>query len=229
MTNYNSIGKFVAAFGLKGELILRHELGKKTSLKGLLTIFIEDKKDEMLPYFIEQTKIKSETEVYIKLEGLDVREKALKLIQKQVWLPQEEFQKYAAAAAPVSLLGYTIINDGETLGEVLEVIEQPHQLLCRIEWKNKEALIPLHDQTMEKIDKRYMWYYLKGCLIYIVELNTSCNLRGAARGVPAPVLCNRVAKKIIKAATFHLYTISALVQHPGGDARVSVYYGKFLN
>lgn len=154
MTNYNSIGKFVAAFGLQGELILRHELGKKTSLKGLETVFIEQKKDEMLPYFIQHTKIKNETEVYIKLDGIDIREKALKLIKKQVWLPEKEFQKYAAASAPVSLLGYKIINEGEELGEVLEVIEQPHQVLCRIEWKNKEALIPLHDQTMEKIDKK---------------------------------------------------------------------------
>ena len=154
MTNYNSIGKFVAAFGLTGEMILRHQLGKKTSLKGLQTIFIEDKKDEMLPYFIQHTKIKNETEVYVKLEGIDVREKALKLIQKQVWLPEAEFQKYAASTAPVSFLGYMIINEGEDLGEVLEVIEQPHQILCRIEWKSKEALIPLHEQTIEKIDKK---------------------------------------------------------------------------
>ena len=154
MTNFNSIGKFVAAFGLKGELILRHELGKKTSLKGLVTIFIEDKKDEMLPYFIQQTKIKNESEIYVTLEGIDVREKALKLIKKHVWLPETEFQKYAASTAPVSFLGYNIINEGEDLGEVLEVIEQPHQILCRIEWKNKEALIPLHDQTIEKIDKK---------------------------------------------------------------------------
>ena len=49
MTNYNSIGKIVATFGVKGEVVLHHQLGKKTSLKGLETIFIEEKKDEMLP------------------------------------------------------------------------------------------------------------------------------------------------------------------------------------
>ncbi|MEN9598951.1 MAG: hypothetical protein RL596_1262, partial [Bacteroidota bacterium] len=34
MENYIQIGKFVASFGVKGELILKHSLGKKSTLKG---------------------------------------------------------------------------------------------------------------------------------------------------------------------------------------------------
>jgi len=37
---------------------------------------------------------------------------------------------------------------------ILEVIEQPHQILCRIEIDNKEALIPLHDETIVKVDRK---------------------------------------------------------------------------
>ena len=44
MAGYLSIGKIVAVHGLKGEVLLKHELGKKTSLKGLQAVFIEDKK-----------------------------------------------------------------------------------------------------------------------------------------------------------------------------------------
>jgi 16S rRNA processing protein RimM len=36
----------------------------------------------------------------------------------------------------------------------LEIIEQPHQLLCRIEINEKEVLIPLHEDTIRKIDKK---------------------------------------------------------------------------
>ena len=143
----------MATFGFKGEIILQHFLGKKTSLKGLAVLFIEDKKDEMLPYFIQNIKIKSNDQLYIKLEGVDAKEQAQKLLQKQVWLPEPEFNKYAARAAPISLLGFTIINEGEILGDVLEVIEQPHQVLCKIIWKGKEALIPVHQETLVKIDK----------------------------------------------------------------------------
>ena len=74
--NYNSIGKIVASFGVKGELVLQHHLGKKTSLKGLEALFVEIVKGEMLPYFIQSAKIKSEEEIYLKLEGVDTKEAA---------------------------------------------------------------------------------------------------------------------------------------------------------
>lgn len=154
MTEYFNIGKLVAVHGLKGELLLKHELGKKTSLKGLQAIFIEEKKNSFLPWFIESTKIKSEEETYLKLEGVNTREAAIRLTQKQVWLPETDFKKFAAKSAPASLLGYTIINNKEPLGEILELIEQPHQLLCRLEIKGKEVLIPLHEESLQKVNHK---------------------------------------------------------------------------
>jgi 16S rRNA processing protein RimM len=154
MVNYHSIGKLVATFGVHGEVVLQHHLGKKTSLKGLETIFIEQKKDEMLPYFIESTRIKNNDELFLKIEGINTKEAAHKLMQKQLWLTQEDFDKYASKSAPISLLGYHIINEGDDLGEILEVIEQPHQILCRIDLNGKEALIPVHENFLLKIDKK---------------------------------------------------------------------------
>ena len=154
MIEYFKIGKFVAVHGLNGELLLKHSFGKKTSLKGLQAIFIEEKKDSFIPWFIESAKIKNEEETYIKLEGINTREAASKLLQKEIWLPEADFKKFAAKTAPVSLLGYTIINDNEPIGDILEVIEQPHQLLCRLEIKHREVLIPLSENTLKKIDHK---------------------------------------------------------------------------
>lgn len=154
MAEYYKIGKLVAVFGLKGEVILKHTLGKKTSLKGLQALFIEEKKQSFIPWFIEATKIKSEEEVYLKLEGVDTREAAMKLTQKEIWIPEPDFKKLAAKSAPGSILGYTVVNDNEPLSEILEVIEQPHQLLCRLEINQKEVLIPLNEQTIQKIDHK---------------------------------------------------------------------------
>ena len=154
MIEYFKIGKLVSVHGLQGELLLKHTLGKKTSLKGLQAVFIEDRKNSFLPWFIESAKIKSEEEIYLKLDGVNTREAAAKLIQKEVWIQQAEFKKQAAKSAPASLLGYTIINNKEILGEILEVIEQPHQLLCRLEIKGKEVLIPLHENSLQKVDHK---------------------------------------------------------------------------
>lgn len=152
--DYFSIGKIVATHGLGGEVVMQHALGKKTDLKGLQTLFIEEKKDSFLPYFVESTTIKNAEEIYIKLEGLNTKENARRLSQKEVWLLKADFDKYAANSSPISLLGYMMINESEEIGEVTEVIEQPFQVLCKIMYKGNEALIPLHKESLEKIDKK---------------------------------------------------------------------------
>lgn len=154
MENYFKIGKLVATYGLKGEVVLKHSLGKKTSLKDLEAIFIEEKNDSFIPYFIQSSKIKNNAEVYVKFEGIDTKESAYTLTPKDAWLTEENFKKFAAASAPITMLGFMMVNENGELGEILEVIEQPHQLLCKILLNGNEVLIPLHKESLIKIDKK---------------------------------------------------------------------------
>jgi len=151
---YFKIGKLVAAHGINGELLLKHELGKKTSLKGLKTIFIEDRKHSFLPWFVQATRVKNKEEVFIKLDDVATREAAIKLAQKEVWITETDLKKFAAKSSPINLLGYTIIDKEKTLGQIIEVIEQAHQMLCKIELNKKEVLIPLNGDTLKKIDHK---------------------------------------------------------------------------
>lgn len=169
MTEYRNIGRIVASFGVKGELILQHELGAQTALPGLEVLFLEDRKDSLLPWFPTDLRAKSGQEIYLQLEGIDTREKAQALIHKAVWLTKEDYEKFAAPSAPGSLLGYQLRDKKQRLGEILEIIEQPHQLLCRIDWKGKEAFIPLHQETLQKIDrgKKEVWVVLPEGLLDI--------------------------------------------------------------
>ena len=96
MSQYFKIGKLAASFGLKGELVLQHSLGNKTALKGLETIFVEQGKDNFMPYFISATSIKNDAEVFVKLEGIDTMEIARKLTPKEVWITEDDFKKFAS-------------------------------------------------------------------------------------------------------------------------------------
>lgn len=160
MVQYFKIGKLTTTFGVGGQLVLEHSLGKKTSLSGLETIFIEQNKDSFLPYFISATKIKNDKEIYIALEGIQSKEAAHFLLKKEVWLHEDDFKKFAAATAPISFLGFMVINNKIELGEVIEVIEQPHQVLCTIIVENKEVFIPVHENSLEKIDKKNKKLYV---------------------------------------------------------------------
>ena len=152
MNNYINIGKIVASFGLKGELIIHHALKKKLSFKSIEALFIEDRKESYLPYFIQTSKAKDQEDIFVTLETIDTKEAAQKLIKKNVWLLEEDFRKMVGKTAPISLLGYVIIDHGKNIGVIDEVIEQPHQILVQIIFNGKEALITLHEESLKKID-----------------------------------------------------------------------------
>ena len=152
--DYIHIGKIVATFGVKGEVVLVHGLEKKSNFKGLEVLFIEETKNSYLPYFIQAAKAKDSTETYIKLEGVETKEAAHRFVQKQVWLQQADFEKVAGKRSMIGLLDFAIIDEDNTIGMVEEVIEQPHQVLLRTTYNGKEAYIPLHEETLLKIDRR---------------------------------------------------------------------------
>lgn len=152
MSEYIHIGKLVASFGLKGELILKHELGRKTSFKDVEVLFIEELKGNYLPYFIESAKAANTEETSVKLEGVNTKEAAARLVSRNAWVTDADFRLLVGKSAPIALLGYTLINVGDVLAPIEEVITQPHQVLLRITLKGKEALIPLHEATLDRID-----------------------------------------------------------------------------
>ncbi len=155
MANYFNIGKLSATFGTEGEFILRHSLGRRTALKDVTAVFIEERKDSFLPYFLQKAKAKDAEHVYIKLEGIDTREAARNMLQKGVYLEEADFKAQAAGSAPLSLLGYQVEDSVQgLLGTIEEIIEMPHQVLAKVTYREKEMLLPLNEQTLLKVDKK---------------------------------------------------------------------------
>ncbi len=152
--DYIKIGKIVATFGIKGEVIVQHGLEKKSDFKDVEALFVEETKGNLLPYFIERAKAKDGIESYVLLEGITTKEAAHRFIKKAVWLTQTDFQKMAGKTSSIGLLGFSIFEEKKLLGIVEEVIEQPHQVLLKTMHLNKETFIPLHEETIEKIDRK---------------------------------------------------------------------------
>jgi 16S rRNA processing protein RimM len=154
LSAYIHIGKLAATHGLKGELVLKHTLGKRTDFKNTEAIFIEKIKDEYLPYFHENSIIKNNDETIVKLEGIDTKEAAAKFLQKKIWLTKNDFEKLVSKTAPVNLIDFLVINNNDKLGAVESVIEQPQQIVLQLTMQNKEVLIPVNESTLRKIDRK---------------------------------------------------------------------------
>ncbi|MFN5423100.1 MAG: ribosome maturation factor RimM [bacterium] len=154
MENYVNIGSLVATFGIKGEMVLKHHLGQSASLTGIKAVFIETSLGKFMPYFISSAKEKNAEEILIGFEGIESPEKAKSLLRKKVWLKEEDVKKTASSNAAISLLGFQIYDKKKLLGKVLEVIEQPVQILLRIEIDKKEVLVPINESTLIGIDHK---------------------------------------------------------------------------
>jgi 16S rRNA processing protein RimM len=152
MSEYIHIGKLVASFGLKGDLILKHELGKSSNFKGIEVVFVEEQKGNYLPYFIESAKAANIEETHLKFEGIETKESAARLVGKNTWVTDTDFRSLVGKSAAIALLGYALLQDKKLLGNIEEVISQPHQILLKITIDGKEVLIPLHEESLEKID-----------------------------------------------------------------------------
>jgi 16S rRNA processing protein RimM len=148
------IGHIAAAHGVEGQLVLQHNLGRKSDLAGVESFFLETQEGRFLPYFLTEIRARDASESLLRVEGIDTREKALGLIKKGVWLETTVAQKLAARNAPIALLGYMVVDQGRPLGPVLEVIEQPLQMLLRLEMDGREVLAPVHEGTLEGIDHK---------------------------------------------------------------------------
>ena len=152
MFQHIKIGKIVATFGVTGEVILVHNLGKKSTFKNVEALFIEQTKDSLIPFFISSVKAKTDEECYVLFEDKKSKESAKMLVGKAVWLLQDDFKNLANKKSPIALLGFMVISNNEKIGIVDEVIEQPHQILLTINYKGKEAYLPMHQDSLINID-----------------------------------------------------------------------------
>lgn len=151
---YEHIGKIIAVSGLNGDIILHHFLGKKTTFKNVLAIFLEMQPNSFLPFFIENGKSQSIDRTILKLDEINSKEAAKVFLQKKVFLMPADFEKNVAEKAPVSLNGYNVIHEKKILGKIENIIEYPQQVLLSVNSNGKEILIPLHEKTLIKIDRQ---------------------------------------------------------------------------
>jgi 16S rRNA processing protein RimM len=154
MSSYFNVGKIVATFGLEGEMILVHKLGRTDALAGVDTLFIEMVRDSFLPYFPTSVRGKNTGELYLALEGVHTVEAARALLHKRVYLEEAAFREQTGPDSTLYYLGFTVTDSKEgILGTVAEVVEMPSQLVVKVFQHGRELLIPLNESTLEKIDR----------------------------------------------------------------------------
>jgi 16S rRNA processing protein RimM len=146
------IGSILKTKGLKGEMQLYVDFEGAEKIK-ITSLFI-DLAGKLVPYFVTSIKYLQKNQAYLFLEDIDTIEKASALVKKDLYLPNKlKPKKKKDEFTLKDVKGFIAVDEthGE-LGEILDIVEYPQQLIASVQYKNKEVLFPLNVDIIKGID-----------------------------------------------------------------------------
>lgn len=147
-------GKITKTHGLKGEVTVKLDVVNPSDFNDLRYVLIEDK-GNYIPYFIENQKINGD-KMIVGFQDVNKIEQAVAFIGKAVFLPNEFMPEIGDDDFYYrEIVGFKMIDSvkGE-IGEISNVLEYPTQAVIQVMKDEKEILIPIHDDIVQKIDKK---------------------------------------------------------------------------
>ena len=139
----NLIGKIRSLHGVKGDVILEHNLPTDFDFDNLEAILIELLPGSYIPFFIEEYQEINNHEAIIKLEEYSDRNSAMEILNKNVYSPPG-MEAHEVETSPWSnLKGAELYDQYDALiGTIHDIIENGAQLLLEVKGAEKEYLIP---------------------------------------------------------------------------------------
>lgn len=147
-------GKVTKTHGLKGEITIKLDVVNPADFRDLRYILIEDK-GNLIPYFIVNQKINGD-KMFVQLQDVTKMEQAVVFLGKGVFLPNEMLPELDDNDFYFKeIIGFKLIDEekGE-VGTISDVLEYPTQSVIQVMRDGKEILIPIHDDIIQKVNKK---------------------------------------------------------------------------
>lgn len=147
-------GKITKTHGLKGELTIKLDVVNPADFADLRYLLI-DERGTLVPYFIEYQKISCD-KMFVQLQDVKKMEQAVTFVGKAVFLPNEMMPQLEDDEFYYQeIVGFKLIDEvkGE-IGLISNVLEYPTQAVIQVMHDGKEILIPIHDDILQKVDKK---------------------------------------------------------------------------
>ena len=147
------LGKITKPHGYKGSLKFYYYVNNAESYASIKAIFIEHNNSEkLIPYFIKNQSKSLADKTVLQLEDIDSIEKAIPLVNKEVYLPLS--QEIIVQSPFEELIGFTVVDNKKgILGQIEAILDLNGLFLFQITVSQKEVLIPANKDFIKKIDK----------------------------------------------------------------------------
>lgn len=158
MDNYIQIGYTKKTQGYKGVLrmVIENAYADDAINAGALFLEIDGR---YLPYFVDEIEINKNSTV--KFEEVDSKESAVKLTSKGIYLRQSDIKEIKSLEVkPNEDLQYSFLKGYQLhdvslglIGEIVDILEFPHQEMASVIHQEKELLVPINEQLIDNIDE----------------------------------------------------------------------------
>ncbi|MTI31379.1 ribosome maturation factor RimM [Xanthovirga aplysinae] len=155
------LGYVLKTHGLNGSVSVFLDVDFPEEYENLESVFIEVNK-KLIPFFVETIHI-AKGKANIKFEDIDQIEKAEQLKGCKLFLPLELLPKLEEGQFYYhQVINYQVWDEQKgLLGKIQSIYEMPNQDLIAMDFQGKEALIPVSDEIIEKVDHEAKIMYVK--------------------------------------------------------------------
>jgi 16S rRNA processing protein RimM len=148
------LGKIIKTHGFDGKVTAYLDTDEPEYYHNQKMVFL-NMRGSLVPYFINQIKILN-NKATITFQDVDDIEGSEILVSKEMYLPLSELPKLTGNKFYFhEVIGFTVIDKsfGE-VGVINEIMDYPNQAVIQIFRKEKEVLIPINDDVIDKVDRK---------------------------------------------------------------------------
>jgi 16S rRNA processing protein RimM len=168
--NCTEIGYVKKTHGVKGELQIYYQEGIEDILDELEYMFFEYE-GLLVPFFIESIFSSGSTAAIILFKTLTSKEKATQFAGCKLFIENEWLSEIETQFSPQLLKGYTISDSKKgIIGEITEIEDFGGNIVFTVISKNKEILIPFHEELLVKFNPKRKNIILN-CPDGLIDLN----------------------------------------------------------
>lgn len=107
-----------------------------------------------VPFLIEAAE--DQGHVILKLDEIDTPEEVSHLLSRELYLDSREIaaELLVDEVQQHELVGFIVYDQSkQEIGSIKEILEYPDQLLAKLDYQDKEVLLPIHEDLILDLDK----------------------------------------------------------------------------
>ena len=152
------LGYFQKTIGTKGELALKLDVDSPSDYRTIDRLFVQinEADKSLVPFFVSKSALNQNFILRCQLETVDAIGDAKALVGKSVFMPLSFLKPLKDGQFYFhEVIDFQVIDkEFGQLGPVKEVISYSHSNLFLINKDDKEILIPINKQIIERVDKK---------------------------------------------------------------------------